>query len=159
MIDMAEQNPSFFSYEGEMGRLDFWGGAIIRLLIAGFVFFVVLALTFRGYFNSSNEEISAAITAWATEHAVRVWLLGEILNVLLFLPIAWRRWRDLGPRLKKNWLYIAVLSSLMPGYEVFPYIEVQSLIITLGILSIYPNFKLLFWPGKKYVNLRRNTQA
>jgi len=47
----------------------------------------------------------------------------------------------------------------MPGYEVFPYMEVKSLTITLGILSIYPNFKLLFWPGKKYANLRRNTQA
>ncbi len=155
---MKHEKPSFFSFEGEMGRIDYWGSAIFRSLIAGLIFFVALALVFRGYFSSSYEEISAAISKWATDHAVRVWLLGEILNVFLFLPITWRRWRDLGPRLKKNWLYIAVLSSLMPGYEVFPFVGVQSLIITLGILSVYPNFKLLFWPGQHYTKQRQNEQ-
>ena len=153
---MTEQSPSFFSFDGEMGRIDFWGSAIFRSLIAGLIFFVIFAINFRGYFNSSYEELSAAITQWADQHAVRVWILGEILNVILFLPITWRRWRDLGTRLKKSWLYIAVLSSLMPGYEVFPFVGMQSLIITLGILSIYPNFKLLFWPGEKYASLRQN---
>ena len=155
---MTEQSPSFFSFDGEMGRIDFWGSAIFRSLIAGLIFFVIFAINFRGYFNSSYEELSAAITQWADQHAVRVWILGEILNVILFLPITWRRWRDLGTRLKKSWLYIAVLSSLMPGYEVFPFVGMQSLIITLGILSIYPNFKLFFWPGKKYESLRQNKQ-
>ena len=154
-MDMAQDKPSFFSFEGEMGRLDYWGSLIFRSLIAGLIFFVIIALIFRSYFSSSYDELSEAITQWATDHAVRVWLLGELLNVFLFLPIIWRRWRDLGPRLKKHWLYIAVLSSLMPGYEVFPFVGVQSLIITLGILSIYPNFKLLFWPGRKHATLRQ----
>ena len=156
---MTHEKPSFFSFEGEMGRIDYWGSAIFRSLIAGLIFFVFLVLVFRGYFSSSYEELSIAITQWVTDHAVRVWLLGEILNVLLFLPITWRRWRDLGPRLKKYWLYIAVLSSLMPGYEVFPFVGMQSLILTLGILSIYPNFKLLFWPGKQYANLRQSEKS
>ena len=155
---MTDKKTSFFSFEGEMGRIDYWGSAIVRSLIAGLIFFVALALIFRGYFSSSYAELSAAITQWATDHAVRVWLIGEILNVFLFLPITWRRWRDLGPRLKKNWLYIAVLSSLMPGYEVFPFVGVQSMIITLEILSIYPNFKLIFWPGKQYAKQRQNEQ-
>ena len=141
-----------------MGRLDYWGSFILRAVIAGLIFFIVVAVTFRGYFNSSYDELSAAITTWATGHAARVWLLGEILNVFLFLPITWRRWRDLGPRLKKHWLYLSVLSSLMPGHDVFPYVGVQSLIITLWILSIYPNFKLFFWPGEKYANLSRSSQ-
>ena len=155
---MTEDNPSFFSFDGEMGRINFWGSYIFRSLIAGLIFFVIFALIFRGYFNSSYEELSAAITQWADQHAIRVWILGEILNITLFLPITWRRWRDLGPRLKKSWLYIAVLSGLLPGFEVFPSTGMQSLIITLGILSIYPNFKLFFWPGKKYASLRQNTQ-
>ena len=155
---MTKEKPSFFSFDGEMGRIDYWGSAIFRSLIAALIFFVVIALIFRGYFSSSYEELSTAITQWASDHAVRVWLLGEILNIFLFLPITWRRWRDLGPRLKKNWLYISVLSSLMPGYEVFPFVGMQSLIIALGILSIYPNFKLLFWPGKQYANLRKSDQ-
>ncbi|WP_114993714.1 DUF805 domain-containing protein [Synechococcus sp. UW179A] len=153
---MTKEKTPFFSFDGEMGRIDYWGSAIFRSLIAGLIFFVVLALIFRGYFSSSYEELSTAITQWTSDHAVRVWLLGEILNIFLFLPITWRRWRDLGPRLKKNWLYISVLSSLMPGYEVFPFVGMQSLIITLGILSIYPNFKLLFWPGKRYASLRQS---
>ena len=155
---MTHEKPSFFSFEGEMGRIDYWGSAIFRSLIAGLISFVALAFVFRGYFSSSYEELSAAISQWATDHAVRVWLLGEILNIFLFLPITWRRWRDLGPRLKKNWLYIAVVSSLMPGYKVFPFVGVQSLIITLGILSIYPNFKLLFWPGQHYTKQRQSEQ-
>jgi uncharacterized membrane protein YhaH (DUF805 family) len=155
---MTEENPSFFSFDGEMGRIDFWGSYIFRTLIAGLIFFVIFALIFRGYFNSSYEELSAAITQWADQHAIRVWILGEILNIALFLPITWRRWRDLGPRLKKSWLYIAVLSGLLPGFEVFPSTGMRSLIITLGILSIYPNFKLFFWPGKKYESLRQNKQ-
>ena len=158
-MNMTDENPSFFSFEGEMGRLDYWGSAFLRSLIAGLISFVILALMFRGYFNSSYLEISAAISQWATEHSVRVWLFGEILNVLLFLPISWRRWRDLGPRLKKHWFYIAVVSSLMPGYEVFPFVGVQSLLLTLGILSLYPNFKLLFWPGKTYAQQRQPEQA
>ena len=156
---MAEENPSFFSFEGEMGRLDFWGSALLRGLIAGLIFFLILALIFRSYFSSSSEELVAAITTWSREQAVRVWLLGEILNVLLFLPITWRRWRDLGPRLKRSWLYIAVLNSLMPGYEVFPYAGVQSIIITLSFLALYPNFKLLFWPGSKYASLQQSRQS
>ena len=155
---MTEENPSFFSFDGEMGRIDFWGSYIFRTLIAGLIFFVIFALIFRGYFNSSYEELSAAITQWADQHAIRVWILGEILNIALFLPITWRRWRDLEPRLKKSWLYIAVLSGLLPGFEVFPSTGMRSLIITLGILSIYPNFKLLFWPGKKYTSLRQSKQ-
>lgn len=155
---MTEDNPSFFSFDGEMGRIDFWGSYIFRSLIAGLIFFVIFALIFRGYFNSSYEELSVAITQWADQHAIRVWILGEILNITLFLPITWRRWRDLGPRLKKSWLYIAVLSGLLPGFEVFPSTGMRSLIITLGILSIYPNFKLFFWPGKKYESLRQNKQ-
>ena len=155
---MTEENPSFFSFDGEMGRIDFWGSYIFRTLIAGLIFFVIFALIFRGYFNSSYEELSVAITQWADQNAIRVWILGEILNITLFLPITWRRWRDLGPRLKKSWLYIAVLSGLLPGFEVFPSTGMQSLIITLGILSIYPNFKLFFWPGKKYESLRQNKQ-
>jgi len=155
---MTEDNPSFFSFDGEMGRIDFWGSYIFRTLIAGLIFFVIFALIFRGYFNSSYEELSAAITQWADQHAIRVWILGEILNITLFLPITWRRWRDLGPRLKKSWLYIAVLSGLLPGFDVFPSTGIRSLIITLGILSIYPNFKLFFWPGKKYECLRQNKQ-
>ena len=155
---MTEENPSFFSFDGEMGRIDFWGSYIFRTLIAGLIFFVIFALIFRGYFNSSYEELSVAITQWADQHAIRVWILGEILNITLFLPITWRRWRDLGPRLKKSWLYIAVLSGLLPGFEVFPSTGIRSLIITLGILSIYPNFKLFFWPGKKYECLRQNKQ-
>ena len=47
----------------------------------------------------------------------------------------------------------------MPGYEVFPFMGVQSLIITLGILSIYPNFKLLFWPGQQYAKQLQNEQS
>ena len=47
----------------------------------------------------------------------------------------------------------------MPGYEVFPFVGMQSLILTLGILSIYPNFKLLFWPGKQYANLRQSEKS
>ena len=155
---MTEDNPSFFSFDGEMGRIDFWGSYIFRSLIAGLIFFVIFALIFRGYFNSSYEELSVAITQWADQNAIRVWILGEILNITLFLPITWRRWRDLGPRLKKSWLYIAVLSGLLPGFEVFPSTGIRSLIITLGILSIYPNFKLFFWPGKKYECLRQNKQ-
>ena len=155
---MPEGKHSFFSFEGEMGRLDYWVSAIFRSLIAGLIFFVVFALIFRGYVNSTYEVLSGAITTWTNENSVRVWLLGELLNIFLFLPITWRRWRDLGPRLKKRWLYISVLSSLMPGYEVFPFVGVQSLIITLGILSIYPNLKLLFWPGKKYTTLNHNQQ-
>jgi len=157
-MKMTVENPPFLSFEGEMGRLDYWCSAIFRSLIAGLILFIVLASMFRGYFNSSYAEISAAITQWATEHSVRVWLLGEILNVFLFLPISWRRWRDLGPRLNKNWFYISVLSSLMPGYEVFPFVGVQSLLLTLGILSLYPNFKLLFWPGNTYAKLRQLKQ-
>ncbi len=156
---MTEEKSSFFSFEGEMGRIDYWGSTIFRSLIAGLIFFVVFALIFRGYFSSSYVEISIAINQWVTDHAVRVWLLGEILYVFLFLPITWRRWRDLGQRLKKHWLYIAVLSSLMPGYEVFPFVGMQSLILTLGFLSIYPNFKLLFWPGKQYASLRQKEQS
>ena len=155
---MTEENSSFFSFDGEMGRIDYWGSAIFRSFIAGLIFFIIFALIFRSYFNSSHEELSAAITQWVDNNAIRVWILGEILNVVLFLPITWRRWRDLGPRLKKSWLYIAVLSGLLPGYEVFPFVGMQSLIITLGILSIYPNFKLLFWPGKKYTSLRQSKQ-
>ena len=61
--------------------------------------------------------------------------------------------------LKRSWLYIAVLNSLMPGYEVFPYAGVQSIIITLSFLAIYPNFKLLFWPGSKYASLQQSRQS
>ena len=155
---MIKEKPSFFSFDGEMGRIDYWVSAIFRSLIGGLIFFVILALIFRGYFSSSYQELSTAITQWTSDHAVRVWMLGEILYIFLFLPITWRRWRDLGPRLKKNWLYISVASSLMPGYEVFPLVGMQSLIITLGILAIYPNFKLFFWPGKQYASLRQSKQ-
>ena len=67
---MTEENPSFFSFDGEMGRIDFWGSYIFRTLIAGLIFFVIFALIFRGYFNSSYEELSAAITQWANQHAI-----------------------------------------------------------------------------------------
>ena len=59
---MTHEKPSFFSFEGEMGRIDYWGSAIFRSLIAGLIFFVVLGLIFRGYFSSSYEELSAAIS-------------------------------------------------------------------------------------------------
>ena len=49
---MAEENPSFFSFEGEMGRLDFWGSALLRGLIAGLIFFLILAsLGFESTFS------------------------------------------------------------------------------------------------------------
>ena len=154
VIDMTENRLGFFSWQGEMGRLDYWGSYILRSLISGLILCVLFFVIYGGYISAPSEDLMSTMHTWITENSVRGWIFSDVMNLLLIWPIMWRRWRDLGSKLKKGWLYIALISLVMPGFEVFQVVGLQALVYTLAILSIYPYIKLAFFPGKKHAMLQ-----
>ena len=154
VIDMTENRLGFFSWQGEMGRLDYWGSYILRSLISGLILCVLFFVIYGGYISAPSEDLMSTMQTWMTENSVRGWIFSDVMNLLLIWPIMWRRWRDLGSKLKKGWLYIALISLVMPGFDVFQVVGVQALVYALAILSIYPYIKLAFFPGKKHAMLQ-----
>ncbi len=141
-------------WEGEMGRLDYWESYILRSLISGLILCVLFFVIYGGYISAPSEDLMSTMQTWITENSVRGWIFSDVMNLLLIWPIMWRRWRDLGSKLKKGWLYIALISLVMPGFDVFQVVGLQALVYALAILSIYPYIKLAFFPGKKHAMLQ-----
>ena len=137
----------FISFRGEIGRDDFLRATLVLFLAS-----IPIAFVSTGWLIINDLDPSVF-----EENVVLKTLLS--LAVLRFtLPLNFKRWHDLGPRLSKFWFGLYLLSILIPSYNDFDNPGYRAFASALALLTLYPAFKLIFCPGNKYYRVQSQKQ-
>ena len=156
------------SFKGVLGRDDYLKSYLYRQVIWFFgmsiyLIPVLLEMILKFIVNEYTNEYSyeemdglaiVAVNKWFTDHAIATYIYFTFLDLLLFLPIYYRRLRDLGSKLKKRWMYVLVVYLLMPRYILISLPVFNALRRVIFILALYPRIKLFFVPGKKHATMQ-----
>ena len=141
------------SFEGEMGRDDYWLSSLWRVSV-----YIILLIPFLIITNGIESETFSL----EPEQVVQLIYYQGIVTVLGLLVLVWppllRRWHDLGGnrRLNKAFVGILFLNSLLPSYKEIDYPGIKVMAIAITLVSIYPAWLLSFSPGKKSAKLKKN---
>jgi uncharacterized membrane protein YhaH (DUF805 family) len=107
--------------------------------------------------------MSFVVTGWLTindldpaifEQNRGLKLLSYLVVLRLTLPLNFKRWHDLGPRLSKFWFALYLLNILIPSYNDFENPGYRAFASALALIALYPGFKLIFFPGNKYYRIQ-----
>jgi len=136
---------SLLSREGEMGRDDYFLSLLWRSIP------IILM----------NYSFKHVIPAEQVEGYYYLNIFAAFYTFLMIWPVIFRRKNDLGSKLSKSWLNFYLFTSIAQyfTFTLIPMTNVGLEIfnLSLGIASlvgVYPGFKLLLIPGKKYVDCK-----
>ena len=150
---MIKKLRSIASFQGEMGRDDYWLSTLWRILVLLVLLSPFLAIL------ASLETASPIVSP---EQAVGSIYYYGVIYTLGFVFLMWppliRRWRDLGGngRLNKFFVYILLLNGFLPNHTEVTSAGLKALLIIVTLITIYPGWVLSFSPGKKHKRLKES---
>ena len=144
---MDNKLEKFISYNGEIGRDDYFKASII-LTLALFILIALVAF--------SATAVGISLDGLLENIWLRFLLIGFAIRFTW--PIQVKRWRDLGPKLSKYWLGVVMAFTVLPDYKEISDPGLSVLIGVITLLSLYPYCKLIFVPGRKHAKLKSQAE-
>ena len=150
---MIKKLRSIASFQGEMGRDDYWLSTLWRFLVVLVLLSPFLAILASLETDSpivNPEQVVGSLYYYGVIYTLSV--------IFLIWPPLIRRWHDLGgnSRLNKYFIYILLLNSFLPSYNEVTNAGLKALLVIVSLITVYPGWLLAFSPGKKHKRLEKS---